>query len=243
LVTSPSDFTPASLVTPHLSPPQPAPDSSHHHPTIDGMPCAPSPISHVSLSPTISHIIPTAVDMPDASSTAPADPHHRNSPRRFSLPAEEDVLGLKEGVLGLHFTNFPLGLLSSDCANVTSPCAVADLDLFEDAWTDKIRAQLPVPASLQDSLVHIVGRQRVCGIFGDNTRVCAFTPTDVTPPCSLLDSNANLCMTNNPNLLVDVCPCPPFTISLVTTDGGHSHTNVCRCRGLLPLPLLDGTTY
>jgi len=50
-------------------------------------------------------------------------------------------------------------------------------------------------------------------------------------------------MTNNPNLLVDVRACPPFTISLATTDGGHSHTNVCRRRGLLPLPLLDGTTY
>jgi hypothetical protein len=159
------------------------------------------------------------------------------------LPAEEDVLGLEEDVLGLHFTDFPLGLLTSDCAGVTSPCAVADLDLFEDAWTDEIRAQLPVPASLQDSLIHIVGRPRVCGIFGDNTRVCAFTPTDVTPPCGLLDSGANLCMTNNPDLLVDVCPCPPFTISLATTYGGHSHMNVCQRRGLLPLPLLDGTTY
>ena len=50
-------------------------------------------------------------------------------------------------------------------------------------------------------------------------------------------------MTNNPNLLVDVRACPPFTISLATTDGGHSHKNVCQSCGLLPLPLLDGTTY
>jgi hypothetical protein len=32
-------------------------------------------------------------------------------------------------------------------------------------------------------------------------------------------------------------------ISLATTDGGHSHTNVCQRRGLLPLPLLDDMTY
>jgi hypothetical protein len=50
-------------------------------------------------------------------------------------------------------------------------------------------------------------------------------------------------MTNNPNLLLDVHPCAPFTILLATSDGGHSHTNVCRRRGLLPLPLVDRTTY
>jgi hypothetical protein len=92
-------------------------------------------------------------------------------------------------------------------------------------------------------LVHTLGRPRVCGVFGDNTRVYAFTPTGNTPTCGLFDSGANLCMTNNPNLLVDVRLCPPFTISLATSDGGHSHTNVCRRRGLLPLPLLDGSTY
>jgi hypothetical protein len=49
-------------------------------------------------------------------------------------------------------------------------------------------------------------------------------------------------MTNNPNL-VDVCPCALFTISLATSNEGHSHTNVCQHRGLLPLPLINGTTY
>ena len=182
--------------------------------------------------------------MPDASSPVPDKSHNRDSPRRFSLPAEEDVLGLEEDVLGLPCTEFPPGSLSSGCAGATSPCTVADLALYEDVWTDKIRAQLPVPASLQDILVHIVGRPMVCGIFNDTTQVYAFTPTDTTTPTrGLFDSGANLCMTNNPNLLVDVCTCPPFTISLATTDGGHSHKNVFRSRGLLPLPLLDGTTY
>jgi hypothetical protein len=47
----------------------------------------------------------------------------------------------------------------------------------------------------------------------------------------------------NPNILVNVRPCEPFTILLATTDGGHSHTNVCRSHGLLPLPLLDSMSY
>jgi hypothetical protein len=50
-------------------------------------------------------------------------------------------------------------------------------------------------------------------------------------------------MTNNPNILVDVCPYAPFTISLATSNGGHSRTNVCQCRGLLPLPLINGMMY
>jgi hypothetical protein len=66
---------------------------------------------------------------------------------------------------------------------------------------------------------------------------------DDTPCCGLCNSGSNLCMTNNPNLLVDVCQCAPFTISLATSNGGHSHTNVCRRRGLLPLPLINGTAY
>ena len=182
--------------------------------------------------------------MPDASSPVPDKSHNRDSPRRFSLPAEEDVLGLEEDVLGLPCTEFPPGSLSSGCAGATSPCTVADLALYEDVWTDEIRAQLPVPASLQDSLIHIIGRPRVCGIFNDTTCVYASTSTDTTTPThGLFDSGVNLCMTNNPNLLVDVRTCPPFTISLATTDGGQSHKNVCRSRGLLPLPLLVGTTY
>jgi hypothetical protein len=73
--------------------------------------------------------------------------------------------------------------------------------------------------------------------------VCTVTTTEDAPSCGLCNSGANLCMTNNPNLLVDVRPCAHFTSLLATSDGGHSHTNVCRRRGLLPLPLVDGTTY
>ena len=238
LVTSSSDFTPASIVASPLPPPQPPPDSPLFHPTVcfhptmetetgfrfqpstnaippsclraavpdtsidnviistvnelpppDPPPCAaPSPLP-------VTHIIPRADDMPDASSPVPDTSHNQDSPRRFSLPAEDNVLGLEEDVLGLPFTEFPSGSFSSGCAGATSPCTVADLDLYEGVWTDEIRAQLPVPASLQDSLVHIVRRPRVCGIFIDTTRVYAFTLTDtMTPTRGLFDRSTNLCM-------------------------------------------------
>ncbi len=64
-----------------------------------------------------------------------------------------------------------------------------------------------------------------------------------TARASLADSGANLCMTNNPNLLVDVHPCAPFTIAVATSNGQHSQSNVCCRRSLLPLLLLDGSFH
>ncbi len=203
----------------------------------------PSTVLHNCSHPIISNIFPTINKVPSALSPTQYIQPHQDSPIHFSLPLEEDVLGLEEDILGFHFTDFPPGLLSSECTGAVSPCAVADLDFHKDAWTTKIRVQLPQPLNLHDSLVHTVARPHVCGIFGNGTRVYAITAMADTPIHGLCNSGANLCMTNNPNILVDVCPCEPFMILLATTDGGHSHTKVCRSRGLLPLPLLDGTSY
>ncbi len=200
----------------------------------------PSTVPHDCSHPIISNIFPTINEVPSASSPTQYIQPHQDSPIHFSLPSEVHVLGLEEDVLGFHFTDFPPGLLSSECAGTVSPCAVADLDFHKDAWTTKIRAQLPQPSNLHDSLVYIVTRPPVCRIFGDGTCVYAITAMADTPIHGLCNSGANLYMTNNPNILVDVRPCEPFTILLATTDGGHSHTNVCRSCSLLPLPLLNG---
>ncbi len=152
-------------------------------------------------------------------------------------------MGLEEDVLGFQITDFLPDLLSLQCASAKPQCTVANLGLQDDSWAEEIRAQFPEQTCLQDSLIHIVRQPQVCGLFGDGTWVCAFTTTDNVPRCGLCNSGANLCMTNNPNLLMDVHPCAPFTILLASSDGGHSHTNVCRRRGLLPLPLVDRTTY
>ena len=72
--------------------------------------------------------------------------------------------------------------------------------------------------------------------------IYSYTHTNTPSHTGLCDSGANLFMTNNPNLLVDVRQCEPSSISLATSDGGHSHTNVCSRRGLLPLPLINGTS-
>jgi hypothetical protein len=202
-------------------PPPPPPKTAHNDTPVDRVPCVPPMV------PPISNIPPTADKVPCTSSAVLPNQPHRDSPIRFSLPSEEDILGLEEDVLGFQITNFPPGLLSLQCAGAKPQCSIADLGLQDDSWAEEIRAQFPEQTRLQDSLVHIVGRPRVCGLFGDGARVCTFTTIDDAPSRSLCDSGANLCMTNNPNLLVDVRPCAPFTISLATSDGGHSHTNVC----------------
>jgi hypothetical protein len=131
-----------------------------------------------------------------------------------------------------------------------------------DAWLEQLQAPLPTPASICDSLVHIMTRPHICGLFGNGTRICAvgdticniqapphqqnlpiLIPTPKTTCSGLADSGANLCMTNNPNLLVNIRPCAPFTIKVATSDGQHSQTNMCHRHGLLLLPLLDGSFH
>jgi hypothetical protein len=169
------------------------------------VPCAPPTV------PPISAIPPTADKVPCASLAVVLNQSHQDSPKCFSLPSEEDVLGLEEDVLGFQITNFPPGLLSLQCAGAKPQYTVAKLGLQGDSWAEEIRAQFSEQTRLQDSLVHIVRRPRVCGLFGDKTRVYTFTTTDNAPSRGLCDSGANLCTTNNPNLLVDVRPCAPTT--------------------------------
>ena len=74
----------------------------------------------------VKHI--SAIDnAPGASTPLPSCLPHRVSPIRFSLPAEEGVLGLEEDVLGFQSTDFPPGSLSSECAG----CVVDSRNVFD----------------------------------------------------------------------------------------------------------------
>ena len=159
------------------------------------------------------------------------------------MHAEEDVLGLEEDILGFTETDFPPGSLSSECAGSTLPSVQDTTAIHDHTWPPYADAPQPQSPTAQSSILHIVDQPRVCGIFGDNTRIYTVSHADAQPRHGLCDSGANLCMTNDPDLLLNVRPCKPFTISLATSDGEPTHTNICRSRGLLPLPLVDGTTY
>ena len=59
----------------------------------------------------------------------------------------------------------------------------------------------------------------------------------------LIDGGSNICVTGDPQLLLDSVDIPPIAIS-VALDGTPSSLNdTITKRGLLPLTLSDGTTY
>jgi hypothetical protein len=61
---------------------------------------------------------------------------------------------------------------------------------------------------------------------------------------SLINSGANICITNLIGLLVDAMDIPPFTFSIGRGGGTPNIDNCCTTRrGLLPLPLVDGSLY
>ena len=58
----------------------------------------------------------------------------------------------------------------------------------------------------------------------------------------MIDSGANCCITNSLKCLVDVIDIPPFAIGVAIT-GTDTVKSYCTKRGLLPLPLVDGSYY
>jgi len=100
---------------------------------------------------------------------------------------------------------------------------------------------------LMDSVTHVVGLPRVCGLsLTDDVvvRVSRATTThDTWDNPSLVDGGANICLTGVLDLLVEVVSIAPLPISVATKNGDISLDDCCTKRGLLPLTLADGTVY
>ena len=60
---------------------------------------------------------------------------------------------------------------------------------------------------------------------------------------SLMDAGANICLTGDLNLLVDVVEIPPLPISVAVQGDSPSPDECCTKRGYLPLQLSDGSTH
>jgi hypothetical protein len=59
----------------------------------------------------------------------------------------------------------------------------------------------------------------------------------------LIKGEANICLTGNLDLLVDVIEIPPLPISVAVNAENSTLDNSCTQRGYLPLTLLDGSTH
>jgi hypothetical protein len=97
------------------------------------------------------------------------------------------------------------------------------------------------PPTLLDSITHLIGSPRICGIHGTDATSVTIMPTGNS--CPLIDGGSNICITGDLHLLVDLVDIPPVAIS-VGLDGPPSlFDDTITKQGLLPLTLSDGTTY
>ena len=117
----------------------------------------------------------------------------------------------------------------------------------EETYCDfNVSSGLPC-VDLMDSVTHVVGLPRVCGLSLDTDVVVrvsrATTSSEVWDNPSLMDGGANICLTGVLDLLVDVVTIAPLPISVATKTGDISMDDCCTKKGLIPLTLADGSVY
>lgn len=99
----------------------------------------------------------------------------------------------------------------------------------------------PTNPTAHDSVTHVVCSTRVCGLRGDPSSVVAKQSLSAKP--NLVDGGANVCVTGDLGLLLDVVDIPPSKISVALDSGPTSFDDCITKHGLLPLSLTDGSTY
>jgi hypothetical protein len=105
---------------------------------------------------------------------------------------------------------------------------------------------LPQPC-LMDSVTHVVGLPRVCGLSLVDDLVVqvsrAMKAFDEWDSPLLMDGSANICLTGILDLLIEVVLIAPLPISVATKTGDISLDDCGTKRGLLPLMLANGSVY
>ena len=98
-----------------------------------------------------------------------------------------------------------------------------------------------------DSVPHVVGLPRVCGLSLADDVVVRVSPAVTGPDRwdtpSLMDGGVNIWLTGVLDLLVEVVSIAPLPILVATKNGDISLDDSCTKRGLLPIMLVDGTVY
>jgi hypothetical protein len=118
------------------------------------------------------------------------------------------------------------------------------INLREDQVMASILSELPEEPSLLDSITHIICSLRVCGIKGDDdSSVRIMRVKDFTTNGNLIDGGSNVCVTGDLNFLLDVVDIAPIDISVALSGSSFLLNNKISKRSLLPLTLLNGTTY
>jgi hypothetical protein len=110
-----------------------------------------------------------------------------------------------------------------------------------DVLADAPPSEPPDLPSIMDSVTHVVGLPRVCGLLGDSAP-CIKSSTSLGD-ATLVDSGANICVTGLLETLVDVVSIPALPISVAVHGSNTSLDDCCTHRGLLPLTMEDGSVF
>jgi hypothetical protein len=125
---------------------------------------------------------------------------------------------------------------------LTPPTLVLNLQQqsldFHSSLTNALAMTLGSTPYITDSVTRICGQPRVFS-FADRYYIQRVSATDGT----LFNSGANICITTALSLLVDVVDIPPFTFSIGRDGTTPSIDDCCTKRGLLPIPMADGSLY
>ena len=100
-------------------------------------------------------------------------------------------------------------------------------------------ATIPDFPSVMDSITRVVGSPRVFGLRNDSRSYVQVRKTSST----LIDGGANICLTGDLDILVDVVEIPPLPISVAVNGDTSTLDDSCTRRGYLPLKLSDGSTH
>ena len=90
-----------------------------------------------------------------------------------------------------------------------------------------------------DSVTRVIGSPRVFGLKHDSSSYVRIQKSLT----SLMDAGANICLTGDLHLLVDVVDIPPLPISVALAGDAPSLDDCCTRQGYLPLQLLHGSTH
>ena len=149
---------------------------------------------------------------------------------------------------GGHPHSFPVGSIADD-KDITRPNSPITpfefpFDPTVDQYFDSVIATLPDFPSTMDSMTCVITNPHVCGLNGNSRSRVWTMPTGTGQHfSSMVDGDANICLTGTLSLLVDTISIPPMPISVAVEGAGASIADCCTKRGILPLQLADGGVY
>ena len=124
--------------------------------------------------------------------------------------------------------NPPPDILVNDTGCFIPP--VAPFDMY---FADDVVGVMPSHSHIVHTAIHHPHPIRIVGLSNDQ-----YPP----PTSSMADTGANVCITSDESILVDVVDIDPIPLG-VAVKSSDINASLCTRRGLLPIPLLDGTYH